>query len=145
MVFVIRDSNGCHVILWNFQGWSFILSGISKGKMINLSKNQGFSSNNYVLSASPPPPPPPAHVWIFLDLDFSGIDLYLKSIQNILSYSLKYAWRRSVWFCRASTNLHCRSICSVCWFKLLCYCSVFICSSSSKSALCFLLSSNIFC
>ena len=42
-------------VLWNSQGWSFVLSGISHGKVTNL-KIPGVFSKKYVLN-------PP--VWIF--------------------------------------------------------------------------------
>ena len=47
----------CNTILFNFQGWSLILSGISMGKVTNL-KIPGIFFKN-VLNHSPPPHPPP--------------------------------------------------------------------------------------
>ena len=32
----LGNPNGCNTILWNFWWWSFILSGVSKGKVTNL-------------------------------------------------------------------------------------------------------------
>ena len=34
LVFGLVISKGCNIILWNFQGWSFVLFGISRGKVI---------------------------------------------------------------------------------------------------------------
>ena len=36
LAFGLGNSNGCSTIWWNFQGWSFNLSGISKEKVTNL-------------------------------------------------------------------------------------------------------------
>ena len=39
----------CNTILWNFQGWSFVLSGSSKAKATNLQISEVFSKK-YVLN-----------------------------------------------------------------------------------------------
>ena len=41
-----KESNA---ILWDFQGWSFVLSGISRGKVKKLKNSRGFSKK-YVLN-----------------------------------------------------------------------------------------------
>ena len=55
LVFGLEISKSCSTILWNFQGWSFLFSGISKSKVINL-KIPGFFSKSCIFK-------PP--VWIF--------------------------------------------------------------------------------
>ena len=50
LVFDLGRSNGCDTIWWNFQGWSFILSGISKGKVTNLQIPGVFFKKKYVLN-----------------------------------------------------------------------------------------------
>ena len=48
LVFDLGNSNGCDMIWWNFQGRSFILSGISKGKV---TKKVCPFSKKYVLTS----------------------------------------------------------------------------------------------
>ena len=47
LVFGLRISKGCSTILWNLQGWSFVFSRISKGKVTTL-KIAGIFSKKYV-------------------------------------------------------------------------------------------------
>ena len=51
-------SMGCNKILWIFQGWSFVFSGISKGKVTNLKIPWFFSQKNMSL---------PALAWFLLE------------------------------------------------------------------------------
>ena len=57
-IFGLGNSNGCNTILWNFHGWSFILSGICNGTVSNLKIPVVF------LKKVCHQPPSPA-VWIF--------------------------------------------------------------------------------
>ena len=49
LVLELGISKGCNTILLNFQGWNFVFSGISKGKVPNL-KFPGGVSENYILN-----------------------------------------------------------------------------------------------
>ena len=50
-VFGLEIDKGCNVILHNFQGWNFDLSGISRGKVRKPKISGGFSKK-YVLNSS---------------------------------------------------------------------------------------------
>ena len=39
--FGLRICEGCKIILWNMQGWSFVFSGIFRGKVKKTEKLQG--------------------------------------------------------------------------------------------------------
>ena len=54
LVFGVRISWRCNVILHNFQGWSYDLPGISRGKVNKQKKFQGEFSKKYVLNAPHP-------------------------------------------------------------------------------------------
>ena len=45
LVFGIGISEGSNTILWNFQRWSFVLSGISRGKVKKRKNSWGFQKN----------------------------------------------------------------------------------------------------
>ena len=49
LAFVLGISKGSDAILWNFQGLSFVLSGISRGKEKKKKNSRGFSKK-YVLN-----------------------------------------------------------------------------------------------
>ena len=49
LVFALGVSKGSNTILWNFQGWSFVLSGISRSKEKKIN-SKGFSKK-YVLNS----------------------------------------------------------------------------------------------
>ena len=40
---LVEISKGFNTILWNFQSWSFVLSGISRGKVREIKNSRGFS------------------------------------------------------------------------------------------------------
>ena len=44
-----------NTILWNFHGWSFVLFGISKGKVKKMKNSRFFFLNKYVPDRPPPP------------------------------------------------------------------------------------------
>ena len=56
-----KDSN---TILWNFQGWSFVFSRISRGKIKKWKIPGGFQKS---MSSTPSPPPHPLFVSLFLE------------------------------------------------------------------------------
>ena len=50
LVFGLGISKVCRTILWNFQWWSFVFLGISKGKVTVLNNRGFFSKKSYVFS-----------------------------------------------------------------------------------------------
>ena len=63
LVFSLGISKGCNTILENFQGWSFVLIGISRGKVKNEKFQGGYQKS---MSSNPP----------FPCLVFSGIAIF---------------------------------------------------------------------
>ena len=87
LVFGLGNPNGCNTILWNFQGWSVILSGISKGKVTNLKVPEVFFKKVCPQSTHPSALLP---VWIFSGIDQLRISLvFLKSTLAFARLPLK--------------------------------------------------------
>ena len=87
LVFGLGNPNGCNTILWNFQGWSVILSGISKGKVTNLKVPEVFFKKVCPQSTHPSALLP---VWTFSGIDQLRISLvFLKSTLAFARLPLK--------------------------------------------------------
>ena len=55
LVFGLEISKVSNTILWNFQGWNFVLSRISRGKVKKMKnfRRGGGGSKKYIFTASP--------------------------------------------------------------------------------------------